>query len=344
MLNESIDTQVGSRIPGRLRTDHQGSKLAFTRIKGWIKSCDEQHSCAEGHSCASDPKSPPLPARILDTGISPFSTVRLIEPQDIRGHYIAVSHCWGTSDRLKTLSHNINAHKEGINLTDLALTFQHAIAISRELGIRYVWIDSLCIMQDSFDDWEREAPRMGDVYSGAYLTIAAANASDDTEGIFTNGGRRLARSMISCDSIGTGRRCLDWAAPTVLMHKKEIGAREAKYYRQKRILAVCDVEEDPGDEGERDSPRVYCTPEWMPSSLKPRKPTIEGTRADKGEYVRTSYTQTYLVGEIWRQGRSLRERAAEQAWVDAAGAGPLAKDIALWFGKAPVGVSALCYC
>ncbi|TKA35549.1 hypothetical protein B0A54_13136 [Friedmanniomyces endolithicus] len=64
------------------------------------------------------------------------------------------------------------------------MTFRHAIQITRGLGIRYIWIDALCIVQNDHDDWAREAAKMRTVYSDAFLTIAAASASDGTGGCF----------------------------------------------------------------------------------------------------------------------------------------------------------------
>jgi hypothetical protein len=59
--------------------------------------------------------------------------------------------------------------------------------------VRYLWIDSLCIVQESFDDWSREAAQMGNVYHNAYLTIAAVSACDSGEGCFMPGDFRKER-------------------------------------------------------------------------------------------------------------------------------------------------------
>lgn len=63
---------------------------------------------------------------------------------------------------------------------------QDAIQITRSLGIRYLWIDALCILQDLDDpsDWLKESARMGDVYKFAYVTISASRASTGGEGCF----------------------------------------------------------------------------------------------------------------------------------------------------------------
>lgn len=63
-------------------------------------------------------------------------------------------------------------------------TFRDAVKITRRLGLKYLWIDSLCICQDDSEDWAREAGRMADVYSNAYVVIAANHSSDSTGGCF----------------------------------------------------------------------------------------------------------------------------------------------------------------
>jgi hypothetical protein len=63
-------------------------------------------------------------------------------------------------------------------------TFQDAVIVTRHLGFRYLWIDSLCIIQDDKQDWEREVARMALVYKGSQLTIAATSSKDGSEGCF----------------------------------------------------------------------------------------------------------------------------------------------------------------
>jgi len=67
-------------------------------------------------------------------------------------------------------------------MEDLPKTFQHAVKITRDIGIRFLWIDSLCIVQDDPADWEIEASKMASIYSGSYLTIAAISSRDSRGG------------------------------------------------------------------------------------------------------------------------------------------------------------------
>jgi hypothetical protein len=64
------------------------------------------------------------------------------------------------------------------------MSFQDAVIVTRTLGVRYLWIDSLCICQDDLRDWEREAAKMASVYSNSYLTISVTGAKDGTVGCF----------------------------------------------------------------------------------------------------------------------------------------------------------------
>ena len=74
----------------------------------------------------------------------------------------------------------------GIKVSDLSLTFRDAINIARKLRIPYVWIDSMCIIQDSNEDWEKEAADMTSVYSEAFLTISATSSTNSSEGCKTD--------------------------------------------------------------------------------------------------------------------------------------------------------------
>jgi hypothetical protein len=85
-------------------------------------------------------------------------------------------------EEAKTKTTNIHARSQVEGLPLLPKTLSDAVAITRSLGIRYLWIDALCILQDSIDDWSKESVKMGSVYGHAYFTIAAASSSDTAMG------------------------------------------------------------------------------------------------------------------------------------------------------------------
>ena len=100
--------------------------------------------------------------------------------------YTALSHCWGIPSLkpIKTTSSNLEAHINGIDFADLPPSFRDAVTVTKSLGIRYLWIDSLCIIQDSVDDWATESSLMADIYQSATLTIAGSCAKDSRQGLF----------------------------------------------------------------------------------------------------------------------------------------------------------------
>lgn len=93
--------------------------------------------------------------------------------RDIQGPYAALSHMWGSSIPLRTLKANYEELKVGIPMWKLSKNFAQAVILTRELGLRHLWIDSLCIIQDLPSDWKKEAATMHQVYSHAELTIVA---------------------------------------------------------------------------------------------------------------------------------------------------------------------------
>jgi len=90
--------------------------------------------------------------------------------------YAALSHMWGdvnVSPPLQTIRYNYGEVKQSIPIRRLPRNFRDAVETCRRLGIQYVWIDSLCILQDSTEDWQKEALEMHRVYRNAEVTIIA---------------------------------------------------------------------------------------------------------------------------------------------------------------------------
>lgn len=124
-----------------------------------------------------------MPTRVIDVNVQDGSSdLRLYHPP--KGYnfpYVALSHCWGpskTPPSSKTTKDSIDSFENEILTSTLPTSFQDAVYITRQLNIRYLWIDSLCIVQDDEDDWEIESAKMASVYQNAYVTIAAtASAS-----------------------------------------------------------------------------------------------------------------------------------------------------------------------
>ena len=150
----------------------------------WLTTCDNDHT-----KCKATGKPDLLPSRLIDVGDKSSGDPSLLITAEtsknlVGAKYLTLSHCWGDI-KIKTLEKaNLEDMKKAIVMSSLPQTFQDAIRVTRELGKPYLWIDSLCIIQDDKEDWFQESSRMGDIYSNSYCTISATGAEDGSMGLF----------------------------------------------------------------------------------------------------------------------------------------------------------------
>jgi Heterokaryon incompatibility protein (HET) len=143
-----------------------------------VQTCGENHRICQA-AYHSYNQASPLPKRVLDLS---SNTIRLIETRGQIGHYIALSHSWGKQQLLVTTRETYAERMRGISLQSLPPTFRDAISITRGLGIRFIWIDSLCIIQGDKLDWQQQSAVMADIYAGCYLNIATTRSSGGFQG------------------------------------------------------------------------------------------------------------------------------------------------------------------
>lgn len=139
--------------------------------------------CDQNHPECKPSSSPGLPTRLLCVGTQTSPVVKLYETQTGDNmKYFALSHPWGSPPHFCTFTTNIEEHKKNINFDKLPRTFQHAVISTRSLGVQYLWVDSLCIIQGTDGDFQSEAKRMGDVFSQADCVLAASSATGQEDG------------------------------------------------------------------------------------------------------------------------------------------------------------------
>jgi hypothetical protein len=157
----------------------------------------QMDKCQNRHQGCPHRNIPLLPKRVIDVGSEILSSIaRLhISEKDEKASYAAPSYCWGGSYNVTTARDNLQARIEGVEIARLPQTMQDAIQITKKLGIRYLWIDSLCIVQDSIADKVHEINYMGLIYKSSTLTIAAANARTVHDGFIS------AVPMRGCDCL-----------------------------------------------------------------------------------------------------------------------------------------------
>lgn len=169
--------------------NHTFSEEAQQTIKNWINECDSNHP-----NCVGRADKGFIPTRLLDLNQHKDRVV-LIESRttNIRNQYTTLSYCWGRSRNLTLLAENINQFMhEGVAISSLARTIQDAIKATRMLGVQYLWVDGLCIVQGSAGDFQFEASLMLQVYRSSFVNLAASDSSDARDGIFRHrDGKKL---------------------------------------------------------------------------------------------------------------------------------------------------------
>ena len=184
MTNKSrrltADQNVG-RIVRKVQSS-TNSWQTFNDIHYWLSQCTYTHGKC-GARLKAELNEPPT--RLLYVGAFEADSKVYLRPSGQLSNrnttYATLSHCWGSYMSIKLQTTNADEFSEGIAITALPQTFRDAVGLVKALGIDYLWIDSLCIIQDSEEDWAMECARMSQVYAGSFVNIAA-NASGESHG------------------------------------------------------------------------------------------------------------------------------------------------------------------
>ncbi|CAG8974011.1 hypothetical protein HYALB_00008560 [Hymenoscyphus albidus] len=162
----------------------RGSTLSQSR--SWLSQCLQHHeNCASSHTSLLLPKR--LPTRLLKIKKEEdVYSVCVVETSSLspKTDYVTLSHRWGTSRHITLTSTTYTGFLRDLPWRELPKTFVDAIELIVLLQFNYIWIDSLCIIQDSNHDWVKEASMMAQVYSFCILNISADAAIDDDGGLF----------------------------------------------------------------------------------------------------------------------------------------------------------------
>ncbi|KAF2114536.1 heterokaryon incompatibility protein-domain-containing protein [Lophiotrema nucula] len=157
------------------------SNSAFEFVQDMLRTCISKH-----HHCSSSTANI-LPSHIIDVGSHDENApIRLLETQGGRQDDFALSHRWGNSRAFTTTKATLSARKRGVSFKELPKTFQDAVFVTRRLGVRFLWIDSVCIIQDSQSDWKRESAAMANIFGNAMMVISADRSTDDESGFLNN--------------------------------------------------------------------------------------------------------------------------------------------------------------
>ncbi|PMD47672.1 HET-domain-containing protein, partial [Hyaloscypha variabilis F] len=150
------------------------------QVFAWANSCLKSHELCRNHWKHSSSQRQ-LPTRLLDVGETRHEPyIRLQATNNIPSDtpYLTLSHCWGSKRLISLTTETMSNFEKAIQISDLPSTFRDAVDFVRSCGLRYLWIDSLCIVQNSPDDWGKESSLMAAAYSHAILNLSAAGAKD----------------------------------------------------------------------------------------------------------------------------------------------------------------------
>ncbi|KAK4983661.1 hypothetical protein LTR50_007090 [Elasticomyces elasticus] len=138
----------------------------------------------------------PVPTRAIDVGDASRSPFLYIT-KGKAGCWTALSYCWGddSTPKDRLTKDTFDSLKRGRPLADFPKTHQDAIIITRALGLKYLWIDALCIFQDLDDDWTLEASKMSETYTNAAIVIAATASTSVSAGVFGTRKKYLSPSL-----------------------------------------------------------------------------------------------------------------------------------------------------
>lgn len=168
-------------VTGHSLANNTGSEYTAGFVNKCLEHCKSHHRSCQPESIGA----PWYPTRLVE--VLEENTFRVIETVETvpTGPYATLSHCWGESRMFTATTENIGRLKKQLPLLDLPKTFSDALQFIKSIGISFIWIDSLCIIQDSMKDWESESRTMLQVYRHAECNLAAAGSEDSHGGLFS---------------------------------------------------------------------------------------------------------------------------------------------------------------
>jgi Heterokaryon incompatibility protein (HET) len=181
---DTDDLQQAVQLGGHLMSDPISDQSTYIMRK-WLERCHNNHpECRIIGSRPGEEERPTLPTRLIEVGSNGDKEVKISLTYGLFGKFAALSHRWtaGKTPNWVTTTSNVKERCKGLDVKDLPKSIQDAIKVTRKLTLQYLWVDSLCILQDSAVDWDIESSKMVNVYSEAYITLFADRARDDEEG------------------------------------------------------------------------------------------------------------------------------------------------------------------
>ncbi|KAL3296486.1 heterokaryon incompatibility protein, partial [Colletotrichum asianum] len=182
------------------------SKTSLDTALTWLRQCSITHESCAGLSPST---SNWLPTRLVDIGLEDDQKWKVLVTKDDVGadvpiSYITLSYRWGSRQTTRLSSSNLPSFRAGKPVSLLPLTFRDLFVVARHVGIQYLWIDCLCIIQDSVADWDAEASTMRNIYANAFCNVAATASNDPDGGLFRERDTNSIRPGLVESTLTTG--------------------------------------------------------------------------------------------------------------------------------------------
>ena len=174
-FTDKLVTVTAGAFQWQLRKQH-----VWQQANQWLRDCTK-------HDCCPMQNPEPLPSRVID--VASDSDGDIVSLVDGRGHfnyYAALSYPWGGRQVGQTTGRNLPVRQHAMDMKSLSSSVQDAIWVTRRLGLRYLWVDAICILQDSEEDKVRELKSMAAIYRQAYVTLLAASSESSSDGFLDN--------------------------------------------------------------------------------------------------------------------------------------------------------------
>lgn len=186
-LKNAVGPQPWMRAADQLLNLHPASDNSFKWMRQQLQNCQENHEmCRKVYDSQRHLK---IPCRLIDVG-QPGASILYLRETELPGMdtYAISSYTWGSEKSTAIADSKLNSQnlrsrmKEGMLFSEMPRTIQDVVTVTRELGLSYLWIDALCIVQDDEDERERELNDMPNFYQRSDVVILATRAEHGDEG------------------------------------------------------------------------------------------------------------------------------------------------------------------